>query len=117
MRKPTPARARRAATVPAPRWKWQTWSRRWIRCVATKARTKTRTTMSDAPDMDKPAGKPAGKPADKATGKSEPKAPPKSARRRSRELALQGLYQWLLNRNEIGAIQAHLHDAQGFNKD
>ena len=72
--------------------------------------------MSDAPDMDKPAGKPAGKPADKATGKSEPKAPPKSARRRSRELALQGLYQWLLNRNEIGAIQAHLHDAQGFNK-
>ncbi len=32
------------------------------------------------------------------------------------QLALQGLYQWLLNRNDIGAIQAHLHDAQGFNK-
>ncbi|MFP3740590.1 N utilization substance protein B, partial [Burkholderia sp. SIMBA_019] len=67
--------------------------------------------MSDATDTGD-AGKPGGaKPA-----RTEPKAPPKSARRRSRELALQGLYQWLLNRNDIGAIQAHLHDAQGFNK-
>ncbi|MHA6895624.1 transcription antitermination factor NusB [Ralstonia pseudosolanacearum] len=44
------------------------------------------------------------------------KAPPKSARRRARELALQGLYQWLLNRNDPGVVEAHLHDAQGFNK-
>ncbi|WP_020204249.1 MULTISPECIES: transcription antitermination factor NusB [Cupriavidus] len=67
--------------------------------------------MSDAPESSNPAGKPAA-----PAGKSEPKAAPKSARRRSRELALQGLYQWLLNRNDTGAIQAHLHDAQGFNK-
>ncbi|WP_439668130.1 transcription antitermination factor NusB [Cupriavidus necator] len=67
---------------------------------------------SNTPDND--GGKTAGgKP---AAARTEAKAPPKSARRRSRELALQGLYQWLLNRNDIGAIQAHLHDAQGFNK-
>ncbi|MDQ0141630.1 transcription antitermination factor NusB [Cupriavidus necator] len=67
---------------------------------------------SNTPDHD--AGKSAGgKP---GAARTEAKAPPKSARRRSRELALQGLYQWLLNRNDIGAIQAHLHDAQGFNK-
>lgn len=67
--------------------------------------------MSDA-SHDAPQGaKPAAK-----SGRGDAKAPPKSARRRARELALQGLYQWLLNRNDIGAIQAHLHDAQGFNK-
>ncbi|WP_197337863.1 transcription antitermination factor NusB [Ralstonia solanacearum] len=47
---------------------------------------------------------------------AKPKAAPKSARRRARELALQGLYQWLLNRNDPGVVEAHLHDAQGFNK-
>ncbi|WP_369952258.1 transcription antitermination factor NusB [Ralstonia syzygii] len=50
------------------------------------------------------------------TSLAKPKAPPKSARRRARELALQGLYQWLLNRNDPGVVEAHLHDAQGFNK-
>ncbi|MGY8523802.1 transcription antitermination factor NusB [Paracidovorax citrulli] len=64
--------------------------------------------MSDAPQGGKPGARPAAR--------TDAKAPPKSARRRSRELALQGLYQWLLNRTDIGAIQAHLHDAQGFNK-
>ena len=42
--------------------------------------------------------------------------PPKSARRRARELALQGLYQWLMSREESGAIQAHLADTPGFEK-
>jgi N utilization substance protein B len=59
--------------------------------------------MSDTPETGKGA-------------RTSPKAPPKSARRRSRELALQGLYQWLLNRDDVGVIQAHLHDAQAFNK-
>lgn len=35
-------------------------------------------------------------------------APPKSARRRARELALQGVYQWLVSNEDVGAIQAHL---------
>ena len=40
----------------------------------------------------------------------------RNARRRSRELALQGVYQWLLNPVESGAIDAHLRDAPGFEK-
>ncbi len=43
--------------------------------------------------------------------------PAKSARRRSRELALQGLYEWLVSRSESGAIEAHLQfDNPGFAK-
>jgi len=44
------------------------------------------------------------------------RAPPKSARRRSRELALQGLYQWLLSGAEPAAVEAHIHDMDGFAK-
>ena len=42
--------------------------------------------------------------------------PPKSARRRSRELALQGLYQWLLSGEDAGAIEAHIAETPGFEK-
>lgn len=42
--------------------------------------------------------------------------PPKSARRRARELALQGLYQWLLSSEDSGAIEAHLAESPGFEK-
>jgi N utilization substance protein B len=37
------------------------------------------------------------------------RTPPKSARRRSRELAMQGLYQWLVSSDDAGAIEAHLY--------
>ena len=40
----------------------------------------------------------------------------KSARRRSRELATQGLYQWLLSGAAAGEIDAQLRGAQGFDK-
>jgi transcription antitermination protein NusB len=40
----------------------------------------------------------------------------KSARRRSRELATQGLYQWLLSGAPGGEIDAQLRNAQGFDK-
>ncbi|HEY1059998.1 MAG TPA: transcription antitermination factor NusB [Limnobacter sp.] len=40
----------------------------------------------------------------------------RNARRRSRELALQGLYQWFLNPSEVGEIDAHIQDAPGFDK-
>jgi N utilization substance protein B len=40
----------------------------------------------------------------------------RSARRRARELAMQGLYQWLLSREDVGAIEAHLIDAPAFAK-
>ena len=41
---------------------------------------------------------------------------PKSARRRSREFALQGLYQWLLNREDPGVVDAHVRELADFAK-
>ena len=49
------------------------------------------------------------KPAPKRTG-------PKSARRRSRELALQGLYEWLLSAGETKTVAAHMREQDGFEK-
>ncbi len=43
-------------------------------------------------------------------------APVKSARRRSREAALQGLYQWLLTGEDIGAIVALGREQDGYAK-
>ena len=60
--------------------------------------------MSDTPD--KPA-------VDAAAVK---RVPPRSARRRSREFALQGLYQWLLSGEEVAAIVTHLAELDGFAK-
>ena len=40
----------------------------------------------------------------------------KSARRRAREFALQGLYEWLLNRADAGAVDAHVREQDGFDK-
>ena len=40
----------------------------------------------------------------------------KSARRRARELALQGLYEWLLSAAEPNAIAAHMREQDGFEK-
>ncbi|HEY1092802.1 MAG TPA: transcription antitermination factor NusB [Burkholderiaceae bacterium] len=40
----------------------------------------------------------------------------KSARRRSREAALQGLYQWLVTGGDAGAIDAHMREQDGFDK-
>ncbi len=59
--------------------------------------------MSETPN--KPAVKPATK-----------RAPAKSARRRSREAALQGIYQWLLTGDEVAAIDAHTREQEGFGK-
>ena len=42
--------------------------------------------------------------------------PAKSQRRRSRELALQGLYQWLIAGGDATAIDAQLRDHEGYAK-
>jgi N utilization substance protein B len=55
-----------------------------------------------------------GRPPAAASGAS--RAPQSSARRRSRELAVQGLYQWLVSREDAGAIEAHLTEAPEFAK-
>ena len=44
------------------------------------------------------------------------RAPPKSARRRSREIALQGLYEWLVSGAEAAVVDAHMHEQDGFEK-
>ena len=54
-----------------------------------------------------------------AAAKKKPAAKPtrpKSARRRSRELALQGLYEWLVSGAEAGLIDAHMREQDGFDK-
>jgi transcription antitermination protein NusB len=48
-----------------------------------------------------------------ATGK---RPAPKSARRRSREVAVQGLYQWLVSRSDAAEIEAHLQEHESFDK-
>lgn len=52
------------------------------------------------------------------TQKSPHANPSKSRtpRHRAREFALQGLYQWLLNGEDAGAIEAHIREAHGFDK-
>jgi transcription antitermination protein NusB len=40
----------------------------------------------------------------------------RTPRHRAREFALQGLYQWLLNSDDAGAIDAHVRQAHGFEK-
>ena len=41
---------------------------------------------------------------------------PKSARRRAREVALQGLYEWLISGADAGVIDAHMREQDGFDK-
>jgi N utilization substance protein B len=70
--------------------------------------------VSDLPES---AGSPDAAAPDSA-GAAKPARKPqaKSARRRSRELALQGLYQWLLSGADGGEIDAHIREQEGFDK-
>jgi len=43
-------------------------------------------------------------------------ARPKSSRRRSREFAVQGLYEWLLSGAEVSLVDAHVREQEGFDK-
>ena len=59
---------------------------------------------------------------DNTTPPKKPAAPqrragaPKSARRRSREIALMGLYEWLIGGSDAGVIDAHMREQDGFDK-
>ena len=80
-----------------------------------------------------PSNPPAGEPPIRSADGSPATAPPtaaktagkkpagrrpqgKSPRRRSREFALQGLYEWLLSGSEAGVIDAHMREQEGFDK-
>lgn len=45
-----------------------------------------------------------------------PRSGGRSARRRAREYALQGLYQWLVGGQDVAAIEGHLMETEGFDK-
>jgi N utilization substance protein B len=40
----------------------------------------------------------------------------RTPRHRAREFALQGIYQWLLNHEDVALIDAHIRQAHGFDK-
>ena len=69
--------------------------------------------------MNEPA---AGSPTDTDGAAPPPAAPTakrggtRSARRRAREIAVQGLYQWLVAGGDVGAIEAHLHEIENFDR-
>ena len=67
--------------------------------------------MSDAPNS---PNSPPAQPSSELP--AEAPARPKSARRRSRELALQGLYEWLIGGADVAAIDAHVQEHEGFDK-
>ena len=69
--------------------------------------------VPDAPPNEADAT-PAAAPKKKKPGAKATK--PKSARRRSREVALQGLYEWLVSGAEASVIDAHMHEQEGFEK-
>lgn len=66
------------------------------------------TTPGTAPDGTEAANK---------SAKFAAKPPAKSPRRRAREFALQGLYQWQISNNDQAAIEAHMGHVAGFQKD
>ncbi len=74
--------------------------------------------MSQAWDDADADGKPAadGLPSTSAKPRAAQRAKPKSARRRAREIALQGLYEWLISGADSKTIEAHLREHDGFDE-
>ena len=62
--------------------------------------------MTDSPESSKPLRDPAAR--------KRPQS--KSPRRRSREIALQGLYEWLVSAAPAADIAAHMREQEGFDK-
>ena len=49
-------------------------------------------------------------------GEARARAGGRSARRRARELALQGVYEWLVGGQDLAAVEGHLMESDGFDK-
>lgn len=64
--------------------------------------------MVDAPDAAPSDGQP--------PRRTAPRTPARSARRRSREFALQGLYQWMVSGAEPASVDAHIRELDDFRK-
>jgi N utilization substance protein B len=75
--------------------------------------------VSDSPSTPPPGSPASSPPPAKAARQPASKPGPKAAhspRRRAREFALQGLYQWLLSGEDIGAVDAHIREQDEFAK-
>ncbi|MES2088435.1 MAG: transcription antitermination factor NusB, partial [Pseudomonadota bacterium] len=59
---------------------------------------------------------PAARPARKSTGGAPGRDRAKSSRRRAREFALQGLYEWQLNKRKGSEIDEHIRELEEFAK-
>ena len=74
--------------------------------------------MSDTPDTPKTGAEPAtqataqARPARKPAPGGAPRDRAKSSRRRAREFALQGLYEWQLNRREASSVDANIRELE-----
>ena len=66
--------------------------------------------MTKDPSIAKEAASEAGK------GLARVATKPRSARRRAREFAVQALYQWLVSKEDGGAIEAHISQIVGFDR-
>jgi len=62
--------------------------------------------VNDVPESKKPAHE----------GTPRKRSQPRSTRRRSREIALQGLYEWLVSAAPAADIDAHMREQEGFDK-
>ena len=62
--------------------------------------------MNDATEVTKPAKDPSAR----------KRSPSKSTRRRAREIALQGLYEWLVSAAPAADVAAHMREQEGFDK-
>jgi N utilization substance protein B len=54
--------------------------------------------------------------ATQVAGDQRPRGGGRSARRRARELALQGIYEWLVGGQDLAAVEGHLMDSEGFDR-
>jgi len=82
--------------------------------------------VSDTPDSPKTGAEATSQAANQATPQARPARKPaaggaprdraKSSRRRAREFALQGLYEWQLNRREASSVDANIRELEEFSK-
>jgi N utilization substance protein B len=54
--------------------------------------------------------------APQSASETRPRPGGRSARRRARELALQGIYEWLVGGQDLAAVEGHLMESEGFDK-
>lgn len=72
--------------------------------------------VPESGERDSPAGgtRPPAKGGDRAAARATGRSPARGGRRRSRELAVQGLYQWLVNVTSASELLRQLQEEEGY---